>query len=153
MSDARLTIALDDGTAGGSKLPGGSADADILDRWHKLTEAMGRSVDEATARARRVRSYSPAGASPWSSMDFDAPRRAALGGRPDGVTDAEWAAFGKENARRGAAGAKVAGRAQGRQRADAKRPIGWPRRPSHAFGKSVPTASARPKPHMRPEKP
>jgi hypothetical protein len=113
MSDARLVIALDDGGAGGSKLPGGaSTDGDLLTRWRALTEAMGRSIDDATARARRARSYSPAGASPWTSMDFDAQRRAALGGRPEGITNAEWAAFGKENARRGAAGAKVSGRAQ-----------------------------------------
>lgn len=52
----------------------------------------------------------PAGRA-WAEMGFDEQRKAAIGGRPEGVTDAEWATYGRESGRRGASAARVSGRA------------------------------------------
>lgn len=132
MADAKLTIDIQDGTESGGKAPpaSGAVDADLLDRWKRLTDAMAKATDDVAARVSRRMSGAPVAVPPagtataaapsrsvppagraWAQLDYDARRRAALSGRPADVSDSEWVAFGRENARRGMEAARVSGRA------------------------------------------
>jgi hypothetical protein len=131
VSDATLRIDIsDDGNAGA---PGASDphDADIVNRWQKLTDAMAKATEDAANRAarfnqalaragsayaggsgtRREPGEGSAGGKRFSELDSDSKRQATRDGRPAGVSDAEWNALGRENAKRGTAGARVAGKA------------------------------------------
>ena len=129
MADARLSIEINDKSPfGSSDLPGSGGyapGADALrrsiDDLGKKFEAMrllrpvgggsaGRGSSSASSPSASAPLPSPAGRA-WAELDFDSKRRAALNGRPKEVTDAEWATYGRENARRGASAARVSGRA------------------------------------------
>lgn len=123
MADASLSIKIeDDGAAGPGAGRPDAPDAALLDKWRRMADVMSKAADEVAAKAAR-RAARPsadpgagAGSAPagkaWADLDFDSKRKAALGGRPEGVSDREWEQFGAENAKRGAAAGRMSGRAQ-----------------------------------------